>query len=83
MGRGNASADYEYDYGMSRNRFQVPDEDSSGMSTSQCRRVELPSQGWRVCKPGDESRVTTDTDEADEVDGILDCFVGADIFGVL
>ena len=76
MGRGNASAEY----GMSKSRFEVADEDSYGMSTSRCHRSGAPSQAWRVCKPGCASRMTADTDAAD---GILDFLSGADIFGVL
>ena len=76
VGRGNASAEY----GMSKSRFEVADEDSYGMSTSRCHRSGVPSQAWRVCKPGCASRMTADTDAAD---GILDFLSGADIFGVL
>lgn len=78
VGHGNASA--HYNYGRSRSTFQDADEDRSGVCTSRCRRVGLSHQACGVCKPACASRMTADTDEAD---GILDCFYGADIFGVL
>lgn len=78
VGHGNASAHYNDE--RSRSRFQDADEDRSGVCASRCRRVGLSGQACGVCKPAGASTVNADTDEANE---ILDCFYGADIFGVL
>lgn len=79
-GHGYANAGY----GMSGSKFKLLHEDRSGMTAMTASSVHRPegrpSQALRVCKPGCTSGMT---DGTEGTDGILECFFGVDIFGVL